>query len=243
MSSESQEMISWMLPLPQLEPLILGKNPATATYTVINDSSDWVDIKAVGLESNDDPRLMISGGTCQKGLHLEPNKRCTIDITINPIAVGLIQQLLYVQHSGFNSPLWIEIESIVTTTPASQEKSGSFLVHDSVAMENSRRLAEQAGHKQFAHVNARDRTIANVSDEPGMDQTSTMKQHPYFAQNQRFDGIENKITPDPSSNPAAKEKYQEAKEEQDLAKQLRLNNTPENTNTPRFKPIVTPRPY
>ena len=241
MTIESSAMVTWMLPLPKLEPLILGKNPQSVTYTVINQSSSWVDIQSVGFENNDDPRIMITGGTCKAGLQLEPQKLCTIVIKFNPLAIGLIQQVLYVQHSGVQSPLWLEIESIVTAAPIGQEKSGSFLVADTVEMENNRRLAEQAGHRQFGQVNARDRTIANVSSDPSLEQTntSTMKQHPYFAENQRFDGIENKVNPDPSSNPEAQEKYQEAKEEQELAKQLRLGNTPQYSH----KPTPIPKPY
>ena len=239
MSDDSQEMISWMLPIPKLEPLILGKNPVTLTYTIVNNSSDWVEIKKVGLDGSDDPRILMVGGTCKKGLHLEPQKLCTIDVQISPLALGALQQILYVQHSGKHSPLWLEISSVVMMTPLTTDSNNSFLIQDTPDMENARRVQEQKGHKKFGKVHASDRNLAYTSPEHGMENANQaqVKQHPYFAQNQRYDGVENKITPDPTNNPDAQKKYQEKQEEQELAKQLRLGNTTKFTTTP------TPKPY
>jgi hypothetical protein len=239
MENVSQEIINWIQPTPSIEPLILGKSPITVTYTMVNHGTKWIKIKAIGLEGEDDPRIHISGGTCKNGLNLEPNKFCTVEVTINPIAIGMLQQILYVQHSGIDSPLWIDLATIITAKPIEQGAQKSFLVKDSVEMENNRRLIEQEGHKQFAQVHARERKIPSSAPEQSLEQqNSMMKQHPYFAQNQRYDGIENNINPDPVNNPNAQEKYQEAQEEQDLAKQLRMGKQPEFTNT--YKPKLRP---
>ena len=235
----ASNVFNWVLPTPLLKPLVLGTDPVTVSYTIINNGSSDLLIRSVGLEGNDDPRVYISGGSCKAGQHVATQKFCSVDVTINPSALGMIQQTLYVQYSGLNSPLWVELEALVMLNKG-QETQQSFLKNDTVEMENSRRIIEQNGHKQFGKVHAHERNISRT-EAMMLDETNTMKQHPSFMDSQRFDGFEKNTNPNPVDNSKAQENFQEAQEEQDLSKQLRLGNELKFTNTPKFNP--NPKPF
>jgi hypothetical protein len=110
----------------------------------------------------------------------------------------------------------------------------SMLVGETERMENDRRLLEQQGHKKLAKVNQRERSEKSQSVSNEMDYESNMKQHPLL-QNQRFDGIDPNLTPEPPLNSDARREYDNARREQEMEKQLRLGNMP------KFK-ASTPRP-
>ena len=110
---------------------------------------------------------------------------------------------------------------------------GSFLVDETKAMENQRRLAEQKGMRKYARVNQRER----LDDTPEAGNELNMqgpKQHPYL-QSQRFDGIDPNVSPAPDIGTDARREFDNELRNQEQEKQLRLGHMPK-PRAPEPKP-------
>jgi hypothetical protein len=116
----------------------------------------------------------------------------------------------------------------------------TFLVDETKAMENERRLQEQRGHRKFARTITRDRV-----DEPDNSQGNELsmqegpKDHP-FLQSQRFDGVDPNVSPAPEIGTEARREFDNEKREQDKEKQLRLGNQLQNKNEYQARPSSAP---
>lgn len=113
------------------------------------------------------------------------------------------------------------------------KRKGSYLVEESRSMERKRRLIEQQGHRQLARVNAREHpeTLESTPAAEG-DLQNNILQHPQL-DNQRFDGIDPNLNPEPPLNTEARTKYDNERREQEMEKQLRLGNMPKMSNAPK----------
>lgn len=118
----------------------------------------------------------------------------------------------------------------------------TFLVDETKAMENERRLQEQSGHRKFARTITRDRV-----DEPENTQGNELsmgqgpKEHPYL-QSQRFDGVDPNVSPAPDIGTDARREFDNEKREQDKEKQLRMQNQLQNKNEYQARPSSAPTP-
>ncbi len=111
----------------------------------------------------------------------------------------------------------------------------SFLASETKSMERKRRLAEQQGHRQLAPVKAREHSDEeNRSQNPEGELQNDILQHPEL-NNQRFDGIDPNLNPEPPLNTEARREYDNEKRDQEQEKQLRLGNMP------KFNSAPTPR--
>lgn len=109
----------------------------------------------------------------------------------------------------------------------------SFLKNESVKMERDRRLLEQAGHKSYGKVNARNHPDPELAAAPAPEgelQNDIMA-HPLL-NNQRFDGTSPNLNPEPPLNSEARTTYDNARREQEMEKQLRLGNMPKMRTAP-----------
>ncbi len=217
--------------------MVLGQQALTFVYTLVNEGTRAVDVNAMGLEPDDDPRVVITGGTCRVGLVVKPQKQCSIEIMIHPQRLGLIKQVLYVHCVGEDAPTWIELMGIVTL-PTNHQEQGSFLVKETQSMYDDFRTKEQEQQQRWTTFEQR-RTRGGapaVSLEHG--QMQQMKTHPYFADSQRFDGVEPNVSPNPANNPKGQETFQQEQENQLEAKAERLGYS--FSNTPKFNPKPQP---
>ncbi|MDR3503900.1 MAG: hypothetical protein P4L79_15095 [Legionella sp.] len=125
-----------------------------------------------------------------------------------------------------------------TNLPAARRADSSYFAAETKDMERRRRLMEQDGERRIARVNAREHSTSdNIGDTPEEAADNGMLQHPYL-DNQRFDGIDPNVNPEPPLNTAARREYDNKRREQEKEKQLRLGNMPKFSNAP------TPRgPY
>ncbi|KTD80531.1 putative Smr domain protein [Legionella waltersii] len=107
----------------------------------------------------------------------------------------------------------------------------SFLVEETKAMERRRREMEQQGEKQFASVKAREHHENEVTVAPEWEPQNSILQHPDL-DNQRYDGVDPNLNPEPPLNTEARREFDNEKREQDKEKQLRLGNMPKFTTAP-----------
>ena len=93
-------------------------------------------------------------------------------------------------------------------------------------MERKRRLAEQQGERQLGKVKAREHS-EEEKKTAGLEGElqNTILQHPYL-DNQRYDGIDPNLNPEPPLNTDARREFDNERREQEKEKQLRLGNMP-----------------
>lgn len=116
------------------------------------------------------------------------------------------------------------------------EVGSTFLVEETRSMERKRRLAEQQGERRIASVKARnhpEEESTKLAAEGELQ--NNILQHPEL-DNQRFDGIDPNLNPEPPLNTEARREYDNERREQEMEKQLRLGNMP------KFKSTPTPTP-
>lgn len=109
------------------------------------------------------------------------------------------------------------------TTPPSR------FAEEKRSMDNARRDLEQSGHRKLGvKVHALER-IADEQPLPeaGLEVQSTIETNPLLADNQRFDGIDPTVNPEPALNSEARREFDNERREQELEKQLRLGNMPQ----------------
>ncbi|WP_412757179.1 Smr/MutS family protein [Legionella bozemanae] len=116
--------------------------------------------------------------------------------------------------------------------PARIEKSTSFLVVETKAMERQRRLAEQQGERRIALVKAREHSDYEAQPGPEGELQNNILQHPAL-DSQRFDGVDSPLNPEPPLNTDARREYDNERRNQEQEKQLRLGHMPKFTNTPK----------
>ena len=111
----------------------------------------------------------------------------------------------------------------------------SYLVEETTKMGRMQRAAEQVGHRRLARVNAREHSNDDPQSGQGLeaDSHNAMPEHPYFKDNQRFDGVDPNLNPEPPLNTAARTEYDNERREQEQEKQLRLGNMPQFSNAPK----------
>ena len=114
-----------------------------------------------------------------------------------------------------------------------RKRSDSILPDETESMDRKRRLIEQQGHRQLAKVHPREHPEEPIQKAAleGELQNSIL-QHPEL-DNQRFDGIDPNLNPEPPLNTEARTKYDNEKREQEMEKQLRLGNMPKFTTAPK----------
>lgn len=119
----------------------------------------------------------------------------------------------------------------------SQEGFKSYLVDETTAMERKRRQAEQDGHRQLAKVHARAHQEQTETEQPAPEGElqNTIAQHPWLDQ-QRFDGIDPNLNPEPPLNTDARREFDNERREQEMEKQLRLGNMPKFSTAPKPTP-------
>ena len=107
----------------------------------------------------------------------------------------------------------------------------SYLKNETVAMADQRRVLEQEWLRQKGigrveeHQNENPEVSAAANPEEGEDFNNGIKQHPEL-DSQKFDGIDPSINPAPALNSEARTAYDNARNEQQLKKQLQLSNMP-----------------
>ena len=105
-------------------------------------------------------------------------------------------------------------------------------------MDRQRRLQEQEGHRRLARVNAREHPD-QLAEQPAPegDLQNSILQNPWL-NNQRFDGIDPNLNPEPPLNSEARREFDNERREQEMEKQLRLGNMPKFSTAPkpRFRP-------
>ncbi|AHE66462.1 hypothetical protein Loa_00900 [Legionella oakridgensis ATCC 33761 = DSM 21215] len=110
--------------------------------------------------------------------------------------------------------------------------STSYLVDETRVMERERRLQEQQGHRHLARVHAREHHDEEQQVAPEGELQNSIMQNPWL-DNQRFDGVDPNLNPEPPLNTEARREYDNQRREQEMEKQLRLGNMPRFTNTPK----------
>lgn len=111
--------------------------------------------------------------------------------------------------------------------------STSILSDDTETMDRERRLMEQQGHRRHARVNAREHHEREAQRSQMLDHYEhQVLQHPAL-NNQRFDGIDPNINPEPALNTDARREFDNERREQDKEKQLRLGNMPKFSTAPK----------
>lgn len=224
--------LSWVLPNPVWNTLVLGTKEVLHTYTVCNNSKVPLKIATVDLIQGDDSRLKIVGGSCCAGMILVPNATGTIEVLASPRALGSVKQVLCVNYSGLKSPLWIDIVFgvILQRVP---KRSSSILVDETDTMERQRRLNEQDGHRQLARVNARSHEEKSAQQSaPEGELQNNILQNPWL-NSQRFDGVDPNLNPEPALNSEAGREFDNERREQEKEKQLRLGNVPRISPAPK----------
>ncbi|MCR9191668.1 MAG: hypothetical protein NXI01_03300 [Gammaproteobacteria bacterium] len=231
----TMKTLAWVLPMPLWPAIKLGSQPLRQILTLSNQSEGDIRITGLGFEHSDDPRVGLVGGTCHIGLNLAPQEACTLEIQVNPTALGRGKQTINIEHSGNFSPLWAEIEFSVVTDADARTRKTSYLSDDTPTMDRQRRHMEQDGHRRFARVNAREHPEQTTSQqqaghEGGMQ--NNILQNPWL-DSQRFDGVDPNLNPEPPLNTEARREFDNEKREQEMEKQLRLNNVPRVSPAPK----------
>lgn len=115
-----------------------------------------------------------------------------------------------------------------------REREPSILVDDNEEMDRARRNIEQDGHRKFARVNAREHHEREQDKQVGLEAQaqSDILQHPAL-DNQRFDGIDPSVNPEPALNSESRKEFDNARREQEMEKQLRLGNMPKFSSAPK----------
>jgi ssDNA-binding Zn-finger/Zn-ribbon topoisomerase 1 len=110
----------------------------------------------------------------------------------------------------------------------------SILIDETETMDRERRLAEQEGHRRRARVNAREHheRLAQQAQGPEGTYEHQLMQHPAL-NNQRFDGVDPNVNPEPTLNTDARREFDNERREQDKEKQLRLGNMPKFSTAPK----------
>lgn len=113
-------------------------------------------------------------------------------------------------------------------------KKGSILVDDTESMERARRNLEQKGHRKLAKVHAREHYERDEQKRQSLEGElqNDILQHPAL-NNQRFDGIDPNLNPEPPLNSEARREFDNEKREQEMEKQLRLGNMPKFSTAPK----------
>lgn len=111
----------------------------------------------------------------------------------------------------------------------------SYLAEDTTLIEHSRHQIEQAMLRRLAKVNAIERSESLFTNAPEGELQNSIKQHPWLA-SQRFDGVDPNLNPEPPLNTVARTEYDNAQREQEMEKQLRLNNVPKFSSAPKPRP-------
>lgn len=119
----------------------------------------------------------------------------------------------------------------VPITAKPEEVISSYLVKETATMARQQRLEEQEGHRQLAKVHARSHSEQD-SNTPEGELQNSLQQHPWLAQ-QRFDGIDPNLNPEPPLNTEARREYDNKQREQEMEKQLRLGNMPKFSSAPK----------
>lgn len=136
---------------------------------------------------------------------------------------------------GGAAALYVLLQEIkLPDSPSIIKDESSFLAVETKKMERRRRLAEQQGERQWASVKAREHATEEPAPSPEGELQNTMLQHPEL-NNQRFDGVDPNLNPEPPLNTDARREFDNEKREQEMEKQLRLGNMP------TFTPKITPR--
>lgn len=116
-----------------------------------------------------------------------------------------------------------------------RKQKSSILVTDTETMYWEQRELEQKGLRQLgARVNAREhyeRQEAKQQSLEGQLQNDIL-QHPAL-NNQRFDGIDPNLNPEPPLNSDARREFDNERREQEMEKQLRLGNMPKFNTAPK----------
>ena len=102
-------------------------------------------------------------------------------------------------------------------------------------MERARRELEQKGHRKYgAKVHAREHHEREEQKRQSLEGElqNDILQHPAL-NNQRFDGIDPNLNPEPPLNTDARREYDNEKREQEMEKQLRLGNMPKFSTAPK----------
>lgn len=114
-------------------------------------------------------------------------------------------------------------------------KTGSILMDETETMERARRGLEQQGHRKHgAKVHAREHHEREEQKRQSLEGElqNDILQHPAL-NNQRFDGIDPNLNPEPPLNTDARREYDNEKREQEMEKQLRLGNMPKFSTAPK----------
>ncbi len=117
-------------------------------------------------------------------------------------------------------------------TTDKRQRSESILVDETATMARAQREAEQHGHRRLAKVHARDHHEELQQIAPEGELQNSILQHPEL-DNQRFDGIDPNLNPEPPLNTEARREFDNEKREQDKEKQLRLGNMPKFSSAPK----------
>ncbi len=125
------------------------------------------------------------------------------------------------------------ISNITSTGDSSRKRKQTFLVDETPSMERKRRRMEQDGERKFARVYAREHPEEVISNNNTPEEAAEngLLQHPEL-DNQRYDGIDPNLNPEPPLNTTARTEYDNEKRNQEQEKQLRLGNMPKMGNTP-----------
>ena len=116
--------------------------------------------------------------------------------------------------------------------PGRAEKSGSYLADETESMMRSQREAEQQGHRRLAKVHAREHNEATKQEAPEGELQNSILQHPDL-DNQRYDGHDPNVNPEPPLNTEARREFDNERREQEMEKQLRLGNMPKFSTAPK----------
>jgi len=112
---------------------------------------------------------------------------------------------------------------------------GTILVDETVTMDRLRRQAEQDGHRKRARVNAREHQEREETKQQQSlegELQNNILQHPAL-NNQRFDGVDPNVNPEPPMNTDARREFDNERREQEMEKQLKLGNMPKFSTAPK----------
>lgn len=112
------------------------------------------------------------------------------------------------------------------------EQRGSYLADDTMEIEDIRLQQERKGHQKFGKVHGDKHELQQQGNELG-EEYSPIEEHPFFADQQRVDGL-----PEPLINSKARIDFDLEKAEQKKRHELRkeLQNELNYTATPSFSP-------
>lgn len=134
---------------------------------------------------------------------------------------------------GGVSAVYVLLKNIEMPSRIPKGKRGkSFLVAETKSMERKRRLMEQNGERRLARVNAREHSDEETPNNgPEEAAQNGMLQHPEL-DNQRFDGVDPNLNPEPALNTEARREFDNEQRDQNNEKQLRLGNMPKFSSAP-----------